>query len=183
MLSSRSKAFKLVKAKPRLVKWQRSLSMSKPLTSKSPLAQLTHHPQPQNKQTPLPPPRKLRSSQSQVPKKLSVKNKSTVPKYHQILKTLYPKDYVQNLKKSKMRVKVRGKKETIYEYLSPEETRVSKAVLDDFVPRRMRRACIEPNPNSLRFPREFRRKSMRKKRKEEKRKKRKLQDMGSVCLS
>jgi hypothetical protein len=81
-----------------------------------------------------------------------------------------------------MKVKVRGKKETIYEYLTPEETQASKEVLDDFIPRRMKRPCIEPNPNSLRFPKEFRKKGAKKKRKEASRKKRKLIDIGSVCL-
>jgi hypothetical protein len=81
-----------------------------------------------------------------------------------------------------MKVKVRGKKETIYEYLTLEETQASKEVLDDFVPRRMKRPCIEPNPNSLRFPKEFRKKGAKKKRKEASRKK-KLRDLGSVCLT
>ena len=99
-----------------------------------------------------------------MPRKLTGgKSKPAIPKYHQILKTLYPKDYVHNLKKSKMRVKVRGKKETIYEYLSVEETNASKEVLDDFIPRRMKRPCPEPNPNSLRFPKEFRKKGAKKK--------------------
>jgi hypothetical protein len=87
-----------------------------------------------------------------------------------------------NLKISKIKVKVRGKKETIYEYLSAQETAANREVMDEFMPRRMKRPCMEPNPNSLRFPKEERKIGTKKKKKEASRRKQ-SHELGSVCLT
>jgi len=87
-----------------------------------------------------------------------------VPRYHKMLRESFPNDCIQKLKKAKIRVKVRGEKETVYEYLTHEEMRETSGVMIEMIPRKLRNEYApEPKPNCLRFPKEFKKKKVSKK--------------------
>ena len=123
---------------------------------------------------------KLASQNHRTPPPKSLPKK--VPRYHQNFKELFPQDNIEELKKLKIRFKVRGQRETVYEYVTQKEFNLITEAngLGNAKPPRPRKGASEepPNPNSLRFPAEFR----KKKKKSSGKSAAKKVDSGSVSL-
>jgi hypothetical protein len=100
-----------------------------------------------------------------------VKGLRAKSRYHQALRESFPNDCIQKLKRAKIRVKVRGEKETVYEYLTQAEMRTTSEVFTERIPRILRDGFApEPKPNGLKFPKEFKKKKASKREKKRKKK-------------
>lgn len=93
------------------------------------------------------------------PKATEKKKSSKVPRYHQVLQNSFPKDFNNsNMKKVKIKVKVKGDRETLYDYLDKTEIALTTQIMNERMPKKIKvkikgmKEVKEPNPASLKFP-------------------------------
>lgn len=82
-----------------------------------------------------------------------------VARYHQVLQSSFPKDFDNtDLKRVKIKVKVKGDKETFYDYFSKNEIFLRSEIMNEKLPKKIKvklrgqKEIKEPNPASLKFP-------------------------------
>lgn len=103
--------------------------------------------------------------EEKISKKVKEKERvNEIPRYHQNLKNSESSKDIfgdRNLKKVKIRLKVRGEKVTYYDFVDKNENFLTSQILSEKVPKKMKfkskrenvKTCPkEPNPASLKFP-------------------------------
>lgn len=82
-----------------------------------------------------------------------------IPRYHQTLQKSFPEDFNSSaMKRVKIKVKVKGDKETFYDYLDKNDIAQIALIMNERLPRRVKmkargqKEAKEPNPASLKFP-------------------------------